>query len=67
MSEKVLEKGEKTMATIAKPTNKAFIVDPEKTDVFLKQKNSSAKKTLERFYAHQPAKDTTTPYKGKRV
>ncbi|MBQ5797100.1 MAG: hypothetical protein IIW15_03615 [Firmicutes bacterium] len=55
------------MATIAKPTNKAFVVDPEKTDVFLTQKNSSAKKTLERFYAHQPAKDTTTPYKGKRV
>ena len=67
MSENNFKKGERRMATIEKPTNKAFILDPKKADDFLKQKNSSAKKTLERFYAHQPGKDTTTPYKGKNV
>jgi len=47
-----------------KPTNVAFIIAPEKAEDFLKSKDASAKKAMERFYAHQPKKGIKTPYKG---
>ena len=55
------------MAAITKPTNKAFVLDPDKTDAFFNNKNCSAKKALDRFLAHQPKEGVKTPYKGKDV
>ena len=55
------------MATITKPTNKAFVLDPDKADAFFNNKNCSAKKALDRFLAHQPKEGVKTPCKGKNV
>lgn len=67
MLKKIKMKGERKMAVAIKPTNKAFILDPDKADAFFNNKNNGAKKTLNRFFAHQPKKGVTTPYKGKNV
>ena len=67
MDKKNIKKGAKTMAITIKPTNRAFVLDPEKADAFLMQKNNSAKKTMDRFFAHQPKKGVRTPFKGKDV
>ena len=67
MSEGNKRKGDKRMAAITKPTNKAFVLDPDKTDAFFNNKNCSAKKALDRFLAHQPKEGLKTPYKGKNV
>ena len=67
MSNEKVRKGETQMAVITKPTNKAFVLDPVKTDAFFSNKSSGAKKTLDRFFAHQPKEGVKTPYKGKDV
>lgn len=55
-----------TMASIAKPNNRAFTLKSEKVSQFL-CKNGSSKKTLERFFAHKPKDGVVTPLKGKDV
>lgn len=67
MSNEDIRKGDKRMAAITKPTNKAFVLDPAKTDAFFSNKNSGAKKALDRFFAHQPKEGVKTPCKGKDV
>lgn len=55
------------MVVITKPTDKAFVLDPNKSADFFNKKNCGAKKTLDRFFAHQPKEGVKTPYKGNDV
>lgn len=58
--------GDDTMASIAKPSNRAFTLKPEKVDQFLR-KNDNSKKAIERFFAHRPKDGVVTHLKGKDV
>lgn len=49
------------MAVTFKPVKHAFILDPKKADDFLNNKESSARKALERFYAHHPEEKKDFP------
>lgn len=57
---------ENTMASIAKPNTRAFILSPDKVGKFT-QNSSVAKKVMDRFYAHKPKDGVVTPLKGKNV
>lgn len=65
LKHKKLRKGEDTMASIAKPTTHAFVLDRNKADRFLSQKSGGAAKALERFFAHQPKDGVVTPLKKR--
>lgn len=54
------------MAMIAKPNNRAFVLESDKVEQFVK-KNDKSKKAMERFYAHSPKEGVVTPMKGKNV
>ncbi|KSV58823.1 hypothetical protein [Acetivibrio ethanolgignens] len=43
------EKEEDTMAALTKPTNKAFVLNPKKSEAFLKQDNSQFKNVMAKF------------------
>ena len=57
---------EETMASIAKPNTRAFMLREDKVDQFMKKAGSS-KKVMDRFYAHKPKDGVVTPLKGKNV
>lgn len=42
------------MAVVAKPSNRAFRLRPEKVDQFMAGNNSSFERTMKRFQAHKP-------------
>lgn len=61
------DKGDDTMASIAKPCNSAFTLKSDKVEQFLQRKNCS-EKTMDRFFAHKPKEGVVTPFKkGKDV
>ena len=43
------DKEENTMAAITKPTDRAFVLDPKKSDEFFKQDNSQFKNIMVKF------------------
>ena len=57
---------ENTMASIAKPNTRAFILNPDKVDKFM-QNCGSSQMIMDRFYAHKPNAGVVTPLKGKNV
>ena len=59
-------KEDKNMASIAKPSTRAFTLNAEKRDVFLKR-TENAKKASERFEKHTPKVGVRTPHKGISV
>lgn len=57
---------EETMASIAKPNTRAFMLKTDKVNQFM-QGSSVSKKVMDRFYAHKPKDGVVTPLKGKNV
>lgn len=44
-----IEKEENTMSAITKPTERAFVLNPQKASAFLKQDNSQFKNIMAKF------------------
>lgn len=57
-------KEEEGIMVAAKPNTRAFMLNAEKVEQFLK-KNDASQKALERFRAHKPKDGVITPLKGK--
>lgn len=59
-------KEDENMASIAKPSTRAFTLNAEKRDVFLK-KSDNARIASERFEKHKPKVGVRTPHKESSV
>ncbi len=64
---KCTKENDDTMASIAKLSNRAFLLKSDKIELFL-SKDSGSDKVMRRFFAYRPKDGVTTPLKkGKNV